>query len=422
MCLFLILQKTKLQTGYGFVHFEDSLSGIQAALAAVELMHNVIIDNVSYDCRMSDSLKLRLQGKQYSPPTAAMMISRAKSAAVPASNTPPTATRDIGFYQVTAPESVMDQRYGPAQRHSLSLLERQPVSVLPGTDLPHLRSASATVLMEEPPKAPFPVQEARQESIPVAGLRFENRALPSVPQLADPINKISATLRELNRPSIDEDEEFFKRELRMNSSFLEHRLQRPRNAAVLNYQSEDSLPHKNITPAPFWQKWVDSVNEESSSPPLSARSNGSVWSTNHRYGDSGSTLLDSASYHRENYYSSLSTASTASGVMTEDGRRISINPDFRCSSIDFGQNFNVLSPKAAGHVDRHLPLSRSQWHHGRQQQQAALCQASLLPTTRSAQDQYAVSMGQRHGEASPRLRMMNDLPVRQAFWPDVTQI
>lgn len=46
-----------IQNGYGFVHYPLTSEGIEAALQAVESLHQVTINNVSYDCSVSNQLR-----------------------------------------------------------------------------------------------------------------------------------------------------------------------------------------------------------------------------------------------------------------------------------------------------------------------------------------------------------------------------
>lgn len=50
-------QEMCIQNGYGFVHFALSNDGIESALRAVETLHQVTINNISYDCSISNQLK-----------------------------------------------------------------------------------------------------------------------------------------------------------------------------------------------------------------------------------------------------------------------------------------------------------------------------------------------------------------------------
>lgn len=46
-----------IQNGYGFVHYPLTAEGIESALRAVETLHQVTINNISYDCSVSNQLK-----------------------------------------------------------------------------------------------------------------------------------------------------------------------------------------------------------------------------------------------------------------------------------------------------------------------------------------------------------------------------
>jgi hypothetical protein len=46
-----------IQNGYGFVHYPLTDDGIDAALRAVEALHQVTVNNVSYDCSVSNQLR-----------------------------------------------------------------------------------------------------------------------------------------------------------------------------------------------------------------------------------------------------------------------------------------------------------------------------------------------------------------------------
>lgn len=50
-----------IQNGYGFVHYPLTNEGIEAALRAVETLHQVTINNISYDCSVSNQLRQVLQ-------------------------------------------------------------------------------------------------------------------------------------------------------------------------------------------------------------------------------------------------------------------------------------------------------------------------------------------------------------------------
>lgn len=65
-----------IQNGYGFVHYPLTIEGIDAALRAVDSLHQVTINNISYDCSISNQLRQvlfntgRLLKKQNSQTTA----------------------------------------------------------------------------------------------------------------------------------------------------------------------------------------------------------------------------------------------------------------------------------------------------------------------------------------------------------------
>jgi hypothetical protein len=46
----------RIQNGYGFVHFPLTLEGVQGAIAAVNALHQVTIDRITYDCSISHAL------------------------------------------------------------------------------------------------------------------------------------------------------------------------------------------------------------------------------------------------------------------------------------------------------------------------------------------------------------------------------
>lgn len=68
-----------IQNGYGFVHFPLTSEGIDGALRAVESLHQVTINQVSYDCSVSNQLRQvlfntgRLLKKPNTPPPASLM-------------------------------------------------------------------------------------------------------------------------------------------------------------------------------------------------------------------------------------------------------------------------------------------------------------------------------------------------------------
>eukprot|EP01031_Cornospumella_fuschlensis_P024800 gene24800-29965_t len=51
----------RVQNGYGFVHFPFTPDGIRSALTAVQCLHQVTIDRVTYDCSISHALQQFLQ-------------------------------------------------------------------------------------------------------------------------------------------------------------------------------------------------------------------------------------------------------------------------------------------------------------------------------------------------------------------------
>lgn len=59
----MIDRETKYQTGYGFVHYPADDEGIAAALRVIELMSDNIIDNVAYDCHISETFRRLLHHK-----------------------------------------------------------------------------------------------------------------------------------------------------------------------------------------------------------------------------------------------------------------------------------------------------------------------------------------------------------------------
>ena len=56
--------KTGEQTGYGFVHFPLTDTGIQSAISAAKVIRQVYINNVLYDCRLTWSLEEIIRRKQ----------------------------------------------------------------------------------------------------------------------------------------------------------------------------------------------------------------------------------------------------------------------------------------------------------------------------------------------------------------------
>lgn len=46
----------RIQNGYGFVHYALTLEGVQGAIAAVNALHQVTIDRITYDCSISHAL------------------------------------------------------------------------------------------------------------------------------------------------------------------------------------------------------------------------------------------------------------------------------------------------------------------------------------------------------------------------------
>jgi hypothetical protein len=53
----------RVQNGYGFVHYAFDAEGIQAALTAVQCLHQVTMDGVSYDCSISHTLQRLIQAQ-----------------------------------------------------------------------------------------------------------------------------------------------------------------------------------------------------------------------------------------------------------------------------------------------------------------------------------------------------------------------
>lgn len=59
---------TLFQGGYGFVHFEDNEHGIESALSIINIMsQNYEIENVAYQCQMSDTLRRKINGEPPRP-------------------------------------------------------------------------------------------------------------------------------------------------------------------------------------------------------------------------------------------------------------------------------------------------------------------------------------------------------------------
>jgi hypothetical protein len=54
----------KIQNGYGFIHYALNEAGVRAAITAVQSLHQVTIDRVTYDCSVSHALEDVL-GPQY---------------------------------------------------------------------------------------------------------------------------------------------------------------------------------------------------------------------------------------------------------------------------------------------------------------------------------------------------------------------
>lgn len=66
MCLFLGKQDKGVQTGYGFIHYPLTEEGIACALEAVRSLHELVLDNVKYSCRVSHALEEFLKMRQTS--------------------------------------------------------------------------------------------------------------------------------------------------------------------------------------------------------------------------------------------------------------------------------------------------------------------------------------------------------------------
>lgn len=56
-----------IQNGYGFVHFPLTNEGIKSALQAVEALHQVTINHISYDCSVSNQLRQVLSQMERNP-------------------------------------------------------------------------------------------------------------------------------------------------------------------------------------------------------------------------------------------------------------------------------------------------------------------------------------------------------------------
>ncbi len=56
-----------IQNGYGFVHFPLTNDGIKSALQAVEALHQVTINHISYDCSVSNQLRQVLSQMERNP-------------------------------------------------------------------------------------------------------------------------------------------------------------------------------------------------------------------------------------------------------------------------------------------------------------------------------------------------------------------
>ena len=61
-CAFFPRQNSSTQSGYGFVDFSNSVDGINGALTAILQLRDCSIDDIQYDCGLSDSLKRYFHG------------------------------------------------------------------------------------------------------------------------------------------------------------------------------------------------------------------------------------------------------------------------------------------------------------------------------------------------------------------------
>jgi len=61
-CAFFSRQNSSTQSGYGFVDFSNSVDGINGALTAILQLRDCSIDDIQYDCGLSDSLKRYFHG------------------------------------------------------------------------------------------------------------------------------------------------------------------------------------------------------------------------------------------------------------------------------------------------------------------------------------------------------------------------
>lgn len=69
-----------MQSGYAFLHFASTPEGLRSAITAVEQTHHLVVDNITYQCKVTHSLQTQLmsmkkneelqqQEKKYLPPS-----------------------------------------------------------------------------------------------------------------------------------------------------------------------------------------------------------------------------------------------------------------------------------------------------------------------------------------------------------------
>jgi hypothetical protein len=151
-------QETGSHSGYGFIHYELSNAGVQAALTAIEQIHERLIGSVALNCTPSHGLETFLKSSK--TPVHPSMAKPPSSAPVSPhsvnnNNQPPQMTSSRGSFSPTNssssagsstffhPQHHQQQHQQPQQLLSLQLNPPPPSAPLPTSHHPSLFSSSS---------------------------------------------------------------------------------------------------------------------------------------------------------------------------------------------------------------------------------------------------------------------------------------
>lgn len=199
------MQKNGLHSGYCFVAFENSEVGLNSAMHAIERMHNTVVGDVVFDCRMSDVLRRQLEEHQQSqiqqqycqqppqydqsashqylilPPNVQYPMQMASSA------TPMFSYSPSSMYMGDLPRAPVSYNHFQSQRYA------PPATPMYNTGMPMSLSSSPAVVVSQMEPVMSPPHSGQMLMFRRAdeGRQQSNVSLPIAYALAEPFNPSS---------------------------------------------------------------------------------------------------------------------------------------------------------------------------------------------------------------------------------------